>query len=215
MYYSLRLTPSFIDPSNSDPSDVEQLFHNIIDLYKVQEWVFCFEKLNKYLEPCAPHYHFNFVCDAKKCAIAKYITRYPHFKIRGKSAYSLSSDQPTSLIRWWRYCFKENPLYWSPLPIDVIKQTLLAKDERQQCAIFNKERRDSKKSTLFTRICTALDKKVNSLTSTKRIWIAILEYYMEHNLSINRNNLMGYTHLYMLKKGLVTPGSLYHEFTQS
>lgn len=215
MYFSLRLTPSFTDPSNCDASMNVQLFYDIIEHYKVQSYVICYEELNKYLEPCAPHYHFNFVCDEKKNTIAKYITRYKPFKIKGKSAYSLSASTDINLIRWWRYCLKENPLYWANLPIDVIKQTLLSQDERQQTAIFNKERRDSKKSTLFTRVCSHLDGKVEKLTSTKRIWIEILKYYMDNDLSINRLNIMGLTHLYMLKKGMITPHLLWNTWNIS
>lgn len=198
MYYSLRLTPEFLDISNC-----EIIFSKIIDVYKVNYSALCYEVLDKYGEPCKPHYHFNFLAEnTKKSNIQHWLKQ---FGVKGSKCYALSDPSSVTPERWWRYTMKEN-LLSAILPPDlpsIYDLTLLAKEERKQSIRYNLQKRvtEKKRATLFEKMELLMLKTPNKFMTGTRVFKFIISYYMDNNLSININTVKGYTNLYLLKSG--------------
>lgn len=214
-YYSLRLTPGKI--SDSHPKHYRLLFKELLKQYDIRSWALAWEKLNKYLEPCDPHYHFNFITDAQKETVRSYITRWNLFgNIKGKTCYALSSYiQPEDEQRWWRYCFKEECLGHRGLEdvVDLSNISLLATDERKRSAVWNVEKRekiDSKKSQFerYEKHVEQFAKKHN--INQQIIFCKFLELVVSDKKSVNHKQLLSWSHLYMLKHNYLTPIQYYN-----
>lgn len=214
-YYSLRITPEEIS-KDAAPKAYKHLFRDMIKQYQLSVWALAWEKLNKYLEDCKPHYHFNFITEAPKPTIRAFITRWSDFgQIKGKNAYSLSAyTEPDDASRWWRYCFKERCLEHSGLDAlyDISNISLLAVDERKRSSLWNIEKRENleKKTSQYCRY----EKKVEAYAKKNNvnqqiIFCKFLELCISDNKTINHKQLLGWTHLYLLKHNFMTPVDYY------
>lgn len=217
MCYSLRLTPSKIDPSGN-PMNLIHMINSCIGTYKLKDYALGFEKLNKYGEATAPHFHFNFLCDSTKEAIAQWVRRYPLYNIKGNAMYSLSRHpDPDDYYRWFRYVFKERSLRKHCKGFtteEMDKMELLAKDERARSVKFNVEKREQliKKSTLYERYAKKLDKLFPlKKIDYKKIWLKLLSFYVEDKKAVNPQTIKGYTWLYLLKTGVLSNEQFYEE----
>ena len=208
-FYSLRITPEEITKI-SPPHHFCLLFKDLIVLYALDQYALCIERLNKYLEPCKKHYHFNFTCSTNKETIRAYITRWGTLgQIKGKAAYSLSSyPEPNNEERWWRYCFKEKILKHRGLEevLDVSNASLLAIDERKSASIYHIKKREmnEQNKTVYQRYEAKLDKSKTPLVDQATIFVEILQFAMLENKSIVHKQILGFTHLYMLKRNLIS-----------
>lgn len=195
MYFSLRLTQT-PDISGND------IFRKMILLYNIKNYALCFEILDKYLEPTLPHWHLNFIAVAKKTTIQEWLNKRG---IKTNAMYALSSySLPDNVTRWWRYTMKENLLESNlDASFNINNMTLIAKDERKRASIFNIAKRASKeeRSTLYQKIEVLLKKK--HVMNPHAVFKFILNYYLENNMSVNPNTIKGYTHLYLLKEGII------------
>lgn len=183
-YASIRIT---LDPSNSRTRCVvENLFLALKRHFQDDEFQSTcgYETLNKYGEPCSPHYHFNFryvvndLKDPKRSLVSlcrKYAVAHG-FELKGPHQWCCQlfpdPDDLDHISRWFRYPLKENPIqrlcvldrgsYGAstsdscPLPL----LCLLAKDERQRSVESNcLAREKSRNKTQFKdRMFTHLDK---------------------------------------------------------
>lgn len=205
--FSLRLTPSAIDPS-ANPNEFKHLLRELIFHYKLTDYATCFEKFNKYGEPTAPHFHFNFLADAKKEAIAQKIRRWENYKIKGNKMYCLQRHaDPDDFNRWFRYIFKENYLKSLTKGFsdeDIEKMQLLAKDERKRSVEKNCQHREKLRetSTLFDRFAKKVDIyfKDGATINYKQVWIKLLELYIEDKRTVSPKTIQGYTYLYLLTR---------------
>lgn len=202
--FSLRITPSEID-SSANPQSFLLLFKVLIRQYDIQEYATGWEILNKYGEPTKPHYHFNFLADAKKETIGAYIRRWPPHVIRGNNMFALCKYSTIEdYKRWFRYVAKEKLILkmckgftteeWEQMQ-------LVAKDERKRSIKYNLEKREYvlKKSTLYDRY-----KKQLKGTSYREIWLEFLNLYIKDKKIINPATIRGYTNLYMLEKKYIS-----------
>ena len=174
-YFQIRLTPLVMDPS-MNPRDCIQVFFLLIKTYSLTEYALCYEKLNKYLEPTHPHFHFNFACFKNKETVRMQFLRICENELgrrpKGNTQYSIAGiKEPDDIQRWWRYIFKEKPIlkYCKSFTDTEIKQmTLIASDERKRAALHWHQKRETKdeKSTIFQRY-SLLIKKQNLVYSFK------------------------------------------------
>lgn len=215
-YYSLRLTPSKIS-QDSTPLQYRHLFRQIVAKYDVKQYALAWEKLNKYLEDTTPHYHFNFITDSKQATIRAFVTRWDDFgTIKGKEMYALSSfPEPNDTSRWWRYIFKENCIAHLGIDdvYDISNISLLAMDERKRSSLWNIEKREKKeaKNSQYLRY----EKKVETFSKKNPLNQAIiftqfLSHTIQDNKVVNYRQLLGFTHLYMIKHKYMTPIQFYN-----
>lgn len=218
-YYQLRFSPLVMDPSLNVKLCLE-VFHQLIETYKLTEYALCYEKTNKYCEPTHPHFHFNFALLGKKKETVRTqflricdneLGRHP----KGNTQYALQClPEPDDIDRWWRYIFKENHIpklvskFFSETEIQ--EMVLLSKDEKNRAAKYHLAKRDTKeeRSSMFTRYSVII-KKQNMIMNYKNVWLAFLKLYMENDNAINPRTLQGYTHLFLLKEKIITPDDYY------
>lgn len=209
--FSVRLTPSAIDASLNHLVFI-QVFRDLINKYEPRDYALGYETLNKYGEPTAPHYHFNFICDAKKKTIQTFIRRMDNFVIKGNTMYSVSRHpEPDDYDRWFRYVAKERLLreFCKGFTEDELdKMELLAKDERKRSIKYNIEKRQFalEKQTLYDRYS-----KLIKSNNFRDIWIEFLQLYILDKKVINPNTIKGYSYLYMLQKKLITPEAFFEK----
>lgn len=210
--YSLRITPIKIDPSGSqNPGIFILIFKELIYKYSIENYALGYEKLNKYGEKTHPHFHFNFLSDAKKETIAAYIRRMDGWNIKGKEMYALSVyPDPDDYDRWFRYVAKEKLIRkfcsgFTEKQLDEME--LLAKDERARAIKYNIEKRELllKKSTLYERyskeLCNSLQKNEMDY---KSIWLGFLKLYIRDLKVINPSSITGYTFLFQLQQKVIS-----------
>lgn len=214
MYFWLRVTPEFCDPSFN-----LGIFRKMIKLYDIDQYVIGYELLNCYLEPTKPHYHFHFICSDVHTheTIQHWLTDNG---IKGKDAKCLKSGEEPDieLDRWWRYPMKEKMIECNVAFTnqEIINMTLIAKDERLRAASYHKRKRDDnkKKSSLFERLSLELDGMKPPPTSPQAIYKAMILFYMKNNNCINPRTIAGYMHLYMLHHGIIPVDDYVRQYYQ-
>lgn len=210
--FSLRLTPQEIDPS-ANPASFIHLFKGLIRTYNIKDYALGWEKLNKYGEPTKPHYHFNFIADAKKETIQTFVRRYDSYTIKGKTMYAVSRHpEPDDFNRWFRYVAKENlvrSMCKGFTTTELNEMEMLAKDERKRSVAFNINKRKIalEKNTLYDKYEKKLDiyfNKSKQPQTYKTVWLRFLYLYVEDRKSINPQTIKGYTNLYLLQNKCIT-----------
>ncbi len=236
VFTSIRVT--LTDPSGSRPahriiSFMRALTRHLVDKFYAEDIKLPttggLEKLNKYGEPCHPHIHFNFeyepfdLIDPKR-ALREWCRKYAashDFELKGNAIWSLQffedPEDCDSLERWWRYPLKERPipaLCYHPEDGFLARGSLLARDERMRSVSANLLARqktldkNSLKDKLFKYLDDPSGADVSS-ASHQLIWVAILNYYTKEGKAISFQTIDGYTILYQLHIGQLTPHQCY------
>lgn len=223
--FSIRLTPcAFLDPSKNAVQHLKlcmPMFREFISSYALDTFIICYEYLDKYLEETNPHFHFNFLCEKEKETVRVKFLRtcesILNVKPKGNKQYALSCyPEPDCIHRWFRYCVKERNAYklskgFSEL--ELKDMTALAQDERKRASTYNKQKRDNKneRSTIYKRYSLIIEKnleKSNISINYNTIWLQFLALFIKNDNAINPHTISGYSHLFLLKKGVISP----HQF---
>lgn len=224
-YFSIRLTPcAFLDPSKNAQQHLNlcmPMFREFISSYSLDTYIICYEYLDKYLEKTNPHFHFNFLCEKEKETVRVHFLRICesilNVKPKGNKQYALSvHTEPDCIHRWFRYCVKERSAYKISkgfTDLELQDMAKLAQDERKRASTYNIQKRDNKKerSTIFQRYSVIIEKDLGSSNISinyQTIWLKFLDLFIKNDNAINPHTLGGYSHLFLLKKGIITP----HEF---
>ncbi len=224
MYIQLRIT---VDPSgNRNKQAVWEMLRQF-----QKRWINAqcgdayesscgYEVLNKYGEPCAPHYHLNICLDtglqnALRSA-REWFKRYAQnhdFILKGNKVWSCTAvEEPSDYDRWLRYPLKEKEVvefckYDSPEW--ALLQQVHAVEERKRSIELNIIKREklADKVTFKDKLFVYLEEK--DPKSHQDIWISILNYYKEGGKAVCFKTVNGYTILYQLCKGYITPVQAY------
>ena len=147
MYYSLRITPAAF---NCDFEIALRVVQHIINECSIDEecYITADEKIDKFGNEIARHFHFNFIADTIKDTLQRKIRKWfaaQDFVCKGNKCYSLTEcDEPEDMKRWLRYCMKEKylvKLTQLPYPIEEIREMeMMAKDERERCQKLNRDK---------------------------------------------------------------------------
>ncbi len=229
-FLQLRIT---VDPSGTRNADrVGRLLKSFL-----KNWILVqdpsavytggFERLNKYGEPCDPHYHLNADFDPsdlkdplrsaknwlKKQAIAS------DYHLKGNKVWSCTLvEEPTDHDRWLRYPLKEYPVM--DLTNHPNHQNLhyIAFEERKRSVEINilKRQKLADKQSFRDKLFKYLDAKNHESNDNdeeefthRTIWLLILKYYTDQGKAVCFKTINGYTLLYMLYIGLMTPEEAY------
>lgn len=248
-YLQLRIT---LDPSgNRNRENVKQLLRSFRNKWlRLQDNVAhtCgYELLNKFGEPCDPHFHLNAYFDppdlkdplrSARNWIRREASAYD-FNLKGNKQWSCTMvEEPKDYERWIRYPLKETGVFdlcssaWrlsqdpsgnksKELTVTYQQMVRDARNERKRSIEINILKRDkaidkqSFKDKLFKHLDglhTALWKDDPSNCPPpdhKIIWINILAYYREQGKSVCFKTISGYTTLYQLHIGTITPEECY------
>lgn len=157
------------------------------------------------------------------------------FRLSGTKAWCVQlCDEPKDENRWFRYPLKEQPIpaliKWknpellpeieNPDYMSIENMTLLARDERRRSVESNCIARDKSrdraqfKDKLFKhleenypRLCDPNEAPME--VTHELIWVAILKYYKSEGKAINFMTISGYTILFQLTIGQITPQQAY------
>lgn len=176
-------------------------------------YIFADEKLDKYGEETDRHFHFNFISDAKKDSLQKWIKRQyadRDYKITGNDSYALSDyAEPDDIKRWVRYLMKEK---WVPSlskldefsTEDIQNMELMAKDERQRSIEFNVKNRDriNSKKTVLDRLKKHFEKK--DLKTFRQVWLEISKWYQSEGLAGDPRTMDRYAYQILLYSKIIT-----------
>ncbi len=198
-----------------------------------------YETLNKFGEPCDPHFHLNvqFVAPDLKDPLRsakEWLRREANsldFHLKGNKVWSCTLvDEPKDFDRWYRYPFKETPVpelcsldFLSPLNQE---QVTIAREERKRSIEINIIKREkaidkqSFKDKLFKYLDDLfLGEGINELMETithdkplpdhQEIWVTILKYYTQQGKAVCFKTINGYATLYQLHIGQLTPEQCY------
>lgn len=188
------------------------------------------EELNKYGEPCDEHFHLNSYFDpsdlkdplrsAKNWLKRKALEA--GFSLKGNKRWSCTLvEEPQDYERWLRYPLKENPLFdvcTVPPQTDLSQLARDAKNERKRGIELNiiKREKAMDKQSFKDKLFKYLDAKNEESYHNdedefthKTIWLLILKYYQEQGKAVCFKTVTGYTVLYMLYLGLLTPEQCY------
>lgn len=230
-YLQVRITLS--DPSGQDQSlgpnrthdAVHYLIRRLIKHLEARDsdcvYATGFETLNKYGEPCAPHFHFNCQFDSWDLkdplrSIKDYIKKQAirgNYHVKGNRQWSCTLvEEPADFDRWIRYPLKETPVgcFCSRLPGSngdkkCFPNSLAAaaKEERKRSIEINllKRAKLADKLTFKDKIFKYLQERSATLPSIpdhQWIWETILQYYCDQGKSICFKTVSGYTILYQI-----------------
>ncbi len=147
-YYQLRIT---LSESRTRPI-VYRCFKALKQHLALETYSCGYEELNKFGEPCDPHYHFNFYedkldrCNPVRC-IRDWIRRHfnsQDIELKGNKQWSFQMvEEPNDFERWFRYPLKEMPeqeLCNMPQADEnnsFDKQVILAREERKHTIHLN------------------------------------------------------------------------------
>jgi len=233
MYITLRLTPEFCgEPELCRPDKFcPEILEYLGTKGEVEHWAWTREEKNKFGESTHPHFHFNIVGyfdDFNKQSFQAWFRRRS-FLPKGNKCYSIAmTGDPEDDMRWWRYLFKESPFPnlsgLSPtqfprlrnLPPHVLEvlevQWRCAYDERTLQIAKNLESRermlqnDSFRLRWYSAVQTEL---LGSLVNDRRIFCAIIRYYMDNNKVPPFNTAMNMVYDYKCHFELMTPEEYY------
>lgn len=144
MYIQLRITPEFCgvpELLKGKTNVVLEICRYLKKYGDIEHIAGSIEKLNKFGEPTALHWHINIVLDDhlsefKKDSFQAWFRRRPYLP-KGNKCYSISIvGDPTDEDRWWRYLLKENdnPFvtnFPEEFKQDFEKHVAMAQDERK------------------------------------------------------------------------------------
>ncbi len=191
-----------------------------------------YEELNKFGEPCDPHFHLNAyfsACDLKDPlrSAKEWLRREANsleFQLKGNKVWSCTLvEEPSDFDRWFRYPLKENPLpeLMTLLPSteeEFTEMILLAREERKRSIEINILKREkaidkqSFKDKLFKHLDETFpigEDMTKRFCSHQEIWTAILSYYSDQGKAVCFKTINGYTILYQLAIGHLTPDQCY------
>lgn len=187
------------------------------------------EELNKYGEPCPQHIHFNFeyepidLLNPKRCLVSwlRNHAQKSGYELRGNAMWCVQFfPDPESFedeLRFWRYPLKERGIaaltHWEHPDYSLSVMSLLARDERQRAITSNCLAREKSrdKVTFKDKLFTFLNDQTwePSDRDHETVWTTILEYYRSQDKPINYQTIEGYTILYQLAIGDLTPSQAY------
>lgn len=193
-----------------------------------------YEQLNKYGELCDPHFHINVSFEPpdlkdplrsaknwlKKKALAS------DFTLKGNKVWSCTLvDEPKDYERWIRYPLKEHGVeeLISSNFVGDYAETLAerAHAERKRSIEINilKRQKLADKRSFRDKLFKHLDglhtaqhkddPQVHDLPDHQIIWISILNYYNDEGKAVCFKTINGYTILYQLHIGTLTPDQCY------
>ncbi len=187
-----------------------------------------YETLNKFGESCDPHFHLNayFVTPDLKDPLRsakewlRREARSLDFNLKGNKVWSCTLvEEPKDFDRWCRYPLKE-----TPVPelcndfVDFGDLVKLAKEERKRSIEINVIKREkaidkqSFKDKLFLYLENAFpigEGMTKRFCSHQEIWTSILKYYTDQGKSVCFKTINGYTILFQLHIGHLTPDQCY------
>lgn len=231
-YLQLRIT---LDPSGARRQvPVQSLIYRFI-----RDWLLPqdpsgashtvgYETLNKFGEPCSPHFHLNAHFDppdlkdplrSAKNWLRKKALLFD-FSLKGNKVWSCTLvEEPQDFDRWIRYPLKEKPLPGlsriSPIALgDTADINQLAHDaqvERKRSIELNIIKREKAidKQSFRGKLFAHLDTRTDPWEGHQHIWTSILEYYQHQGKAVCFKTISGYTTLYQLHKGLLTVDQCY------
>ncbi len=191
------------------------------------EYTCGFEKLNKFGEPCDPHFHFNCYFEqpdlkdplrsAKEFLKREAIAR--GFRLKGNKVWSCTLvEEPKDYRRWIRYPLKEQPTsincsFKSDFLDELQKEAEIERKRGIELNILKREKL-ADKSSFRDKLFDHLDDLLiidasGSLPSHQTIWISILEFYQSQGKAICFKTVTGYTIGYQLHIKAITPIQCY------
>ncbi len=208
-----------------------RLIRTMIKDKEIDQATIGFETKNKYGEPCRPHFHCHFyfinpdIIDPKR-SITQYLKSRANsqdIKLKGNKKWCLQLvEEPEDHDRFYRYPFKFGAGYDGFANCNLIigdtlhpTQIKIAVEENKQridanCLHREKSReKQTFKDKLFKHLEDMQHKDDYSFQNHQCIWISILEYYKEEGKPINMQTIDGYTTLYQLHIGTLTPLQAY------
>lgn len=224
-YYSLRITSPLLD-SIQDLSGcccdvpaialVYDFIKKHISPKGVFPWVLAIENLDKYLEKCATHLHFNFH-SSKKLKSLQRLIRLAGFT--GNKMYSLTRHEEVDHTSFFGYCLKqESAIYDSNLPGEILyPMRIKAVHQRELAAVYHKKCRAKamEKNSLADRLCLDISNNPVKLSSYREIYLFILQWYVEHSKGVCHKTIQAHTQLYRLKHKLLSFSEFYDTFHSS
>ncbi len=223
-FFQLRITNS----QNRTPQKVYLLIKHLIRDLELEHYTCGEEKLNKYGEPCDPHFHFNFQAhiervNPKRCIQqnCRNFMAKRDAEMKGNKAWSLQMvEEPEDYDRWSRYTLKENPLfefcsqYKTKEHQSLIEQIHLAKLERTDSIAANVLHREkirnknALKDTMYKYI-SELPVPPGLPPSHQFIWESIFNFYKKEERPINFITISGYTNLWLADNGHLSASCAY------
>lgn len=230
MFLQLRIT---IDPSgNRSKTNVLNLLKAFMRLWVKHQDASAnatcgFEKLNKFGEPCNPHFHLNVhmtppdlvnpLRSAKEFLRKRAIAN--EYRLAGNPVWSCTMvEEPNDYDRWIRYPLKELPVPSLCTAAGNLEFTFAelahdAKTERKRSVELNliKRAKAIDKCSHRDKLFAYLDDLFSDSDPPghKPIWITILSYYMDQGKSVCYQTINGYTILYQLHIKTLTPDQAY------
>ncbi len=235
-YLQLRIT---LDPSgNRTSKNVRSLLRSFLIKWLPQginNFFTCgYEELNKFGEPCAPHFHLNisidpFAIDLKNPlrSAREFLRRGAlkrDFSLKGNKVWSLTMvEEPKDYERWLRYPFKEHPVPELSGQValgaePVLTQKMIeefapiAQAERKRGIELNLIKREklADKTSFRDKLFEHLDELFKDKSPDHQdIWISILEFYQSQGKAICFKTVTGYTIGYQLHIKAITPLQCY------
>ncbi len=236
-YLQLRIT---LDPSGT------RTYHPVRSLLRhfLVKWVpdssdnifTCgYEKLNKFGEPCSPHFHLNVSIDLMTIDLTnplrsarEFLRREAvkrDFTLKGNKQWSLTMvEEPKDFERWIRYPLKETPVLEltgfgrlnkkaEPWTAKFLQEQMpLAQAERKRSIELNLLKREklADKTSFRDKLFEHLDEHfAEKAPDHQDIWIAILEFYQSQGKAICFKTVTGYTVGYQLHIKAITPLQCY------
>ena len=236
-YLQLRIT---LDPSGT------RSYHPVRSLLRhfLVKWVpdssdnifTCgYEKLNKFGEPCSPHFHLNVSIDPMTIDLTnplrsarEFLRREAvkrDFTLKGNKQWSLTMvEEPKDFERWIRYPLKETPVLEltgfgrlnkkaEPWTAKFLQEQMpLAQAERKRSIELNLLKREklADKTSFRDKLFEHLDEHfAEKAPDHQDIWIAILEFYQSQGKAICFKTVTGYTVGYQLHIKAITPLQCY------
>ncbi len=237
-YLQLRIT---LDPSgNRNKFQTLNLLNRFVKKWLLPQdpsgvsYTTGYETLNKFGEPCDPHFHLNAHFDppdlkdplrsAKNFLRKEALAR--EFSLKGNKVWSCTLvEEPQDFDRWIRYPLKEEP--FPPLckislialgdTYDIDQLAHDSQVERKRSIELNiiKRTKAIDKQSLKDKLFKHLETLHEAFTRPESryesvIWIAILNWYRDQGKAINFQTISGYTVLWSLHIGLLTPLDCYN-----
>jgi len=234
-YLQLRIT---LDPSgNRDRPNVKRLLKSFRSKWlRLQDNVAhtCgYELLNKFGEPCDPHFHFNAYFDppdlkdplrSARNWLRREASAYD-FSLKGNKQWSCTMvEEPKDYQRWIRYPLKETGIHElcsmskdvsGNTPPEYLQLMRDAFNERKRSIELNVLKREklADKVTFKDKLFSYLDEVYSTfegaLLTDKQVWISILQFYQEQGKCICLKTISGYSILYRLHQGSLTVEQAY------
>ncbi len=188
------------------------------------------EEHNQYGEVCDKPFHLHAVFDPSDLkdplrSAKNWLKRQAleaGFSLKGNKRWACTLvDEPQDYERWLRYPLKEGPIYPScqvDLEYNLQQMATDARNEHKRTIEINVIKREKAidKQSFKDKLFKYLDAKNEESYHNdedefthKTIWLLILKYYQEQGKAVCFKTVTGYTVLYMLYLGLLTPEQCY------